>query len=484
MSIDWTLIIEIIYFLNVILAIITVFRQPRDIAAIWAWLLVLLLLPVVGFIMYAFVGRQLPKNKLFRVKSHVQMQLDERLQQQRDAIGNEDLPADLVSNSERALVQMFKTSDQAFLARKNRVKIYTDGKALFHDIIEDIQRATSSVNIEFYTFYNDKIGNEILNLLVKKAKAGVEVRVIYDPWGSMGTYRSFFKPLIEAGGYVEAFLARSAILDFRLNFRDHRKIVVVDGKVGYVGGFNIGDQYLGRKEKFGYWRDTHLRITGSGVFGLQSRFFLDWNATAKAGQLPVDHIEPKYFPLTTVKGDTNLQIVSSGPDSALQQIKMGYIKMIQSAHKTLWIQSPYLIPDDSVLDALRISVMAGVDVRIMIPHMPDHPFVYRATQYYAHQLAKQGVKIYYYEAGFLHAKTMVIDGRIASVGSANMDYRSYKLNFEINAFLYDEKLAQQLADIFEMDMRKSRRITAEMFDNQSFYLRFKQNFSRLLSPIL
>lgn len=192
MSIDWTLIIEIIYFLNVILAIITVFRQPRDIAAIWAWLLVLLLLPVVGFIMYAFVGRQLPKNKLFRVKSHVQMQLDERLQQQRDAIGNEDLPADLVSNSERALVQMFKTSDQAFLARKNRVKIYTDGKALFHDIIEDIQRATSSVNIEFYTFYNDKIGNEILNLLVKKAKAGVEVRVIYDPWGSMGTYRSFF----------------------------------------------------------------------------------------------------------------------------------------------------------------------------------------------------------------------------------------------------------------------------------------------------
>ncbi|WP_288530297.1 cardiolipin synthase [uncultured Secundilactobacillus sp.] len=484
MSIDWTLIIEIIYFLNVILAIITVFRQPRDIAAIWAWLLVLLLLPVVGFIMYAFVGRQLPKNKLFRVKSHVQMQLDERLQQQRDAIGNEDLPADLVSNSERALVQMFKTSDQAFLARKNRVKIYIDGKALFHDIIEDIQRATSSVNIEFYTFYNDKIGNEILNLLVKKAKAGVEIRVIYDPWGSMGTYRSFFKPLIEAGGYVEAFLARSAILDFRLNFRDHRKIVVVDGKVGYVGGFNIGDQYLGRKEKFGYWRDTHLRITGSGVFGLQSRFFLDWNATAKAGQLPVDHIEPKYFPLTTVKGDTNLQIVSSGPDSALQQIKMGYIKMIQSAHKTLWIQSPYLIPDDSVLDALRISVMAGVDVRIMIPHMPDHPFVYRATQYYAHQLAKQGVKIYYYEAGFLHAKTIVIDGRIASVGSANMDYRSYKLNFEINAFLYDEKLAQQLADIFEMDVRKSRRITAEMFDNQSFYLRFKQNFSRLLSPIL
>lgn len=484
MSINVTLVFEIIYFLNLILAIITVFRQPRDIAAIWAWLLVLILLPVVGFIMYAFVGRQLPRNKLFRVQSHVQMQLDERLQQQWNDIRDDNLPADLVSNSARDIVQMFKTSDQAFLARKNQVKIYTDGKTLFHDIIKDIQCSTSSVNIEFYTFYNDNIGNEILDLLIKKARDGVEIRVVYDPWGSMGTHLSFFKPLIEAGGYVEAFLTRSAVWDFRINFRDHRKIVVIDGKIGYVGGINIGDQYLGRAKKFGYWRDTHLRITGSGVFGLQSRFFLDWNATTKDGYLPVNHIEPKYFPLTQVMGNTNLQIVSSGPDSELQQIKMGYIKMIQSAHKQLWIQSPYLIPDDSVMDSLRISVMAGVDVRIMIPNMPDHLFVYRATQYYAHQLAKLGVKIYYYEAGFLHAKTIVIDDRIASVGSANMDYRSYKLNFESNAFLYDERLAKQLADIFEIDIQNSRLITAKMFDKQSVYLKFKQNFSRLLSPIL
>ncbi len=484
MDITMTMIGEGVYLINVILAIIIIFRQRRDIAAIWAWLLVLFLLPVIGFVIYAFLGRQLPKNKLFKVKSDVQLQLDELLAQQRQELGTENLPADLVSNSVTSLVKMFQTANHAFLARKNRVRIIADGKQLFHEMIEDIERAKSSVHIEFYAFKNDQIGKQIRDLLVRKALAGVEVRVIYDPFGSLGAFRSFFKSLIDAGGYVEPFLARSAIMDFRLNFRDHRKIVVVDGRVGYVGGFNIGDQYLGRSKKFGYWRDTHLRITGSAVFGLQGRFILDWNATASEGLLPADHIETRYFPLTHVKGDTNMQIVSSGPDSDLQQIKMGYIRLIQSAKKRVWIQSPYLIPDDSVMDAIRIAVMAGVDVRIMIPQMPDHPFVYRATQYYAHELAKDGVKIYYYENGFIHSKTMVVDDRLASVGSANMDYRSFKLNFEVNAFLYDEKLAVQLAELFEKDQRLSRLMTAEAFDNQSLYLRFKQSFCRLLSPIL
>lgn len=484
MDITMTMIGEGVYLINVILAIIIIFRQRRDIAAIWAWLLVLFLLPVIGFVIYAFLGRQLPKNKLFKVKSDVQLQLDELLAQQRQELGTENLPADLVSDSVKSLVKMFQTANHAFLARKNRVRIIADGKQLFHEMIEDIERAKSSVHIEFYAFKNDQIGKQIRDLLVRKALAGVEVRVIYDPFGSLGAFRSFFKSLIDAGGYVEPFLARSAIMDFRLNFRDHRKIVVVDGRVGYVGGFNIGDQYLGRSKKFGYWRDTHLRITGSAVFGLQGRFILDWNATASEGLLPADHIEMRYFPLTRVKGDTNMQIVSSGPDSDLQQIKMGYIRLIQSAKKRVWIQSPYLIPDDSVMDAIRIAVMAGVDVRIMIPQMPDHPFVYRATQYYAHELAKDGVKIYYYENGFIHSKTMVVDDRLASVGSANMDYRSFKLNFEVNAFLYDEKLAVQLAELFEEDQRLSRLMTAEAFDNQSLYLRFKQSFCRLLSPIL
>lgn len=485
MSVNYMLIFEIVVVINAALAFVTVFREKRDIAATWAWMLVLVLLPVVGFIAYAFIGRKLPKGRMFRLQHQVAVQLNERLTQQREQLGTEIMPADKISHSVINMVNMFMETDQAFLARQNRVKIFTDGHELFHTMLEDIERAHSSIHIEFYTFYNDKIGNEILNILVKKAAAGVEVRVIYDPWGSMGTWKRFFKPLMDVGGHVEPFLGtRSAVIDFRLNFRDHRKIVTIDGQVGYVGGFNIGDQYLGRKEKFGYWRDTHLRIVGSGVFSLQARFMLDWNATDKDHPFNDRKIDTRYFPLSKVKGNTSLQIVSSGPDSDLQQIKMGYMRLIQTAEKSLWIQTPYLIPDDSVLDSLRIAAMAGIDVRIMIPDKPDHAFVYRATQYYARQLADDGVKIYYYHNGFIHAKTIVVDGRIASVGSANMDYRSFKLNFEINAFIYDEGIACQLENIFEKDMQHSELITPEMFDQQSLYLKFKQTASRLLSPIL
>lgn len=299
----------------------------------------------------------------------------------------------------------------------------------------------------------------------------------------MGTKREFFKQLRKNGGQAEPFLGvGSNILDSRLNFRDHRKIVVIDGQTGYVGGFNIGDQYLGRSEKFGYWRDTHLRIIGAGTFSLQQRFILDWNATSK---VPIVRYRQYFLVNKLAKdGNTSLQIVTSGPDSDVEQIKLGYLKMINSAKERLWIQSPYLIPDDSVLDALRIAVKSGVDVRIMIPCKPDHVFVYRASQYYARQLAEAGATIYFYDNGFLHAKTMVADGILASVGSANMDFRSFKLNFEINAFMYDEEISKQLEQLYLEDIQKSTVMTANMFRKQSLWLRFKQTFSRLLSPIL
>ncbi|WP_404821251.1 cardiolipin synthase [Lactiplantibacillus carotarum] len=475
-------IINVIVIINAVAAVITVFRDRRDIAATWAWLLVLIMIPVAGFIAYAFIGRKLPKNRLFRLKKETQIRLEEMIQRQRDELGSELMPADAVTSSVRGMVSLFLNSDGALLSRKNRVKIFTDGHEKFHAMFQDIEAAQKHVHIEYYTFYNDKIGNELLHLLERKAAEGVDVRVLYDPWGSMGTFRSFFKHLEELGGHARPFLgAHSAILDFRLNFRDHRKIVVTDGRVGYVGGFNVGDQYLGRDKKFGYWRDTHLRIVGSGVFELQERFIRDWNAT------DAEHrIDPtiEMFPVIKVKGNTSLQIVSSGPDNDGQQIKMGYIKMITTAQHRLWIQSPYLIPDDSVLDAIRIAAMSGVDVRIMVPDKPDHAFVYRATQYYAHELAESGVKIYYYNNGFIHAKTMVIDGQVASVGSANMDFRSFKLNFEVNAFLYDTDLAKELETVFLRDQDLSSLITVQDFENQPFWLKFKQTFSRLLSPIL
>lgn len=380
---------------------------------------------------------------------------------------------------------LFQSIDESFLSRHNQVDIFTDGNQLFKKMFDDIAAAKESIHIEFYSIYNDKIGNQLRTLLEQKAAEGVEVRVLYDSWGSMGVNPSFYANLRELGGYATPFLmTRSNIFDFRINYHDHRKIVVIDGKLGYIGGFNVGDQYLGRSPKFGPWRDTHLRVIGGAVFGMQRRFIGDWNASVRNKESRIIHYHP-YFPEIKVhNGTTALQTVASGPDGELEKIKMGYLRLINAAQDHIWIQTPYLIPDDSILDALRVAAHSGIDVRIMIPCKPDHPFVYRATQFYAKTLAHEGVTIYVYQRGFLHAKTMMIDGRMASVGSANMDFRSFKLNFEINAFIYDLQLTDQLEQTFVNDIRDSRVMTTERFDQQSRWLKFKQYFSRLLSPIL
>lgn len=479
-------IIDFVILANEVLALITVFREEREISATWAWLLVLSFLPVIGFIIYAFVGRKLPKKRLFRFQDKDNERIHQVLEEQLRLHSNpKGIKADEVSYSARNLVKLFKNSDISDLSRRNHIKIFIEGNDLFNKMLRDLNKAKSSINIEFYTFYNDEIGNQVLDMLVKKAKQGVKVHVIYDSFGSLGTTRRFFKPLTKAGGMAEPFLhTHSAITDFRINFRDHRKIVVIDGKIGYVGGFNIGDQYLNRKKKFGNWRDTHLRIIGSAVYNLQAQFILDWNVTDIHRQIDEVNNKDFYFPPTYQDGSTNVQIVSSGPDTSLQQIKLGYIKLIQTAKNYCWIQTPYLIPDDSTTDAIKSAAMSGVDIRIMVPCKPDHPFVYRATQYYAKQLAKYGVKIYFYRKGFLHAKTIVVDGKVSSVGSANFDFRSFKLNFEINAFLYDESISNQLRSIYIQDMRDSTLETVESMSKQPIWLRFKQVFSRLFSPIL
>ncbi|GAP00106.1 cardiolipin synthase [Fructobacillus ficulneus] len=481
-----------IYVINTVVALITVLREPRDISATWAWILVLTLIPVVGFIIYSFAGRKLSHRRLFAyqdqdttaMRQHIAdlMTQTESLNRDIDPHQNESVAS---VRQGRSLVTLFQNINQTALATKNHVKIFTAGQDLFEQMKADLRAAQESINIEFYTFYADELGSEILDILVDRAKAGVAVHVIYDALGSFGTTKKFFKPLEEAGGHAGPFLKRRlTLIDFQLNFRDHRKMVVIDGEVGYVGGFNIGDQYLGRDKKFGHWRDTHLRLTGSAVYFLQAHLILDWNASAPKNQIPVT--EPCYFPKLKAEnqGHSNLQIVTSGPESDDEQIKMGYIRLIQLAKERCWIQTPYLIPDDSTFDALRIAANSGVDVRIMVPCMPDHPFVYRATQYYASQLAKYGVKVYYYDNGFLHAKTVVVDNHLASVGSANFDFRSFKLNFEVNAFLYDSKLAQELSRDFENDLKSATEQTVVDFANQGRWLTFKQYIARLLAPIL
>lgn len=483
----WILIVVLV--INVTAAIITVFKDKRDIAATWAWLLVLFMLPIVGFIIYLFVGKKISSNRLFDLQEQEKLGIDQLVDLQKTQWDERDLiPKDeVLSEGNRELTRLFLDIDHAILTKHNQVKIYTDGLTKFAALIKDIKQAKDHIHIEYYTFYDDKIGNQILRILEKKALQGVKVRIIYDSLGSRGMRHNFFRQLEKNGGEAEPFFGTKSapIHSPRINYRDHRKVVVIDGKVGYIGGFNIGDQYLGRMRKFGYWRDTHIRVVGNVVAALQTRFLMDWNATVKnvpnAGPI---RYQDNYYPLVHGKGKTSIQIVSSGPDNDRQAIRRGYFKMINNARKYVYIQTPYLIPDDSIMDALEVAKQSGVDVRVMIPCMPDHPFVYRATEYYAKQLTEQGVKIYRYDKGFLHSKTVVVDDQISSVGSANLDFRSFKLNFEANAFLYGNSFAKKMKQIFEKDEQDCTLLDNEFFAKQSWWRKFKQYFSRLLSPIL
>lgn len=470
-------------------AVVTVFWEKKDIAVIWAWLLVLILLPGVGFILYLFVGKGINSSKIFDLKEQERLGINQLAELQKEQWEKNRLifAGEKISAGNMELPRLFLDIDQAILTEHNYVEILTDGTEKFKVLLDDIRHAQNHVHIEYYTFYNDQIGNQVRAALEEVARRGVEVRVIYDSFGSRGTTHQFFKRLEALGGRAEPFFGtkKAPIHSPRLNYRDHRKIVVIDGRVGYIGGFNIGDQYLGRKPKFGYWRDTHLRVQGNVVIALQSRFLMDWNATVKNTRHNQQvSYQDQYFPLISNVGHTSMQIVSSGPDSEKEAIKLGYFKMINNARKYIYIQTPYLIPDDAIIEALMVAQMSGVEVRIMIPAFPDHPFVYRATEYYAKHLTDLGIKVYKYHHGFLHAKTVVVDDQVASVGSANLDFRSFKLNFEANAFLYGEQFAHQLKTIFEKDQERAVLLTPEYFAKQSRWLKFKQEFSRLLSPIL
>lgn len=470
-------------------AVVTVFWEKKDIAVIWAWLLVLILLPGVGFILYLLVGKGINSSKIFDLKEQERLGINQLAEIQKEQWEKNRLifAGEKISAGNMELPRLFLDIDQAILTEHNYVEILTDGTEKFKVLLDDIRHAKNHVHIEYYTFYNDQIGNQVRAALEEVAWRGVEVRVIYDSFGSRGTTHQFFKRLEALGGRAEPFFGtkKAPIHSPRLNYRDHRKIVVIDGRIGYIGGFNIGDQYLGRKPKFGYWRDTHLRVQGNAVIALQSRFLMDWNATVKNTRHNQQvSYQDQYFPLISNVGHTSMQIVSSGPDSEKEAIKLGYFKMINNARKYIYIQTPYLIPDDAIIEALMVAQMSGVEVRIMIPAFPDHPFVYRATEYYAKHLTDLGIKVYKYHHGFLHAKTVVVDDQVASVGSANLDFRSFKLNFEANAFLYGEQFAHQLKTIFEKDQEQAVLLTPEYFAKQSRWRKFKQEFSRLLSPIL
>lgn len=475
------IVLTAIYLINFILVVDLIFRGKRNIDNTLTWIVILVLVPPVGFILYAMFGRSIAKKNMFSVKEKEDKVIKDKILESYVEIESN---LDPYLDENKDIIYTLANSNNAHFTADNDVDIYPESNMFFNSLLEELKKAEEYINIQFYIFKDDRIGKEIIEILKEKAQSGVEVRLLYDAVGGRNLSRKAVKEMKEAGVQVANFFPSFLnIINFNINFRNHRKIVVIDGKVGFVGGFNVGDEYLGRDPKFGEWRDTHIRLTGSCVIDLSMRFLLDWRYTTK------ENLDlAKYFTKKREKstGNVGIQIVSSGPDiTELDEIKYGYMKMIQKARDYVYIQSPYLILDKTLMETLKVACLSGVDVRIMIPSKPDHPFVYWASYSYAGELLNYGAKIYTYGGdAFLHAKTIVYDDSVASIGTANMDIRSFELNFEVNAFIYSEEKAREQRMIFERDIENSREITKEIYESRSTYIKIKESISRLLSPVL
>ncbi|MCR2805276.1 cardiolipin synthase [Paenibacillus soyae] len=473
----------IVMLLNIFLAITVIFLERRNASSTWAWLMVLFFVPVLGFILYLILGQKVRKRKLNKLLGDNQRIIEDAMEKQKLELKNRRL---LPEGSELAgyqdMMYMNLATGYALYTSNNEIAIFTDGHHKFDSLIADIEAAEHHIHLEYYIVRDDALGRRLVEALARKAMQGVEVRFLYDHIGSSNLPRRFFRELRAAGGTEAAFFpSRIPYLNMKINYRNHRKLAIIDGRIGYIGGFNIGDEYLGLNAHFGEWRDTHLKVAGGAVLQMQAQFMMDWNL-ATSGRV---ELSPNYFPLPKVSvGHIGMQLVASGPDTEYQEIKNAYIKMISSAKETICLQTPYFVPDESLMTALRIAALSGVKVSIMLPSKPDHFFVYWATHSYLGELLASGVQVYLYENGFLHAKTLVVDGKAASVGTANLDIRSFKLNFEMNAFIYDTETSSRLEAIFREDIRLSRQLTMRDYAERPLFNRFRESISRLLSPIL
>ena len=474
---------NVFFWISLCLMVLLVFFERKDPKTLWAWLLVLTFMPAAGLLLYVLAGQNYRRKKLFHLKE-MEDELQQTLTVQERLLA---LPGRPVAGREMAgfdsLIRYNLQAADAVLTVDNSWEIFTEGKALYGELTAQIRAAEAYIHILSYIIRRDEVFAALEEELAKKAAAGVKVRLLVDAMGTRQLRRKDLERLrqkgIQVGVFFPAVLGR---LQPRINYRNHRKIIVIDGRAGFIGGFNIGREYVGKDEKLGHWRDTHLELTGSAALLLNVRFAQDWNYACRE-DLFADRTlfvpRPEAY-----RGHALVQIIASGPDSRWQNIRNNYVRLFHMARKRIYIQTPYFIPDEAVLQALRMAALSGVDVRLMIPCKPDHPFVYRATCSYAGELLDAGARCFRYMDGFLHAKCVVVDGLACCCGTANMDIRSFCLNFEVNAVIYDRALAERMEDIFREDLRACQEITKEAYAKRGLGVRLGEQFSRLLSPIL
>lgn len=463
-----------------------IFLERKEPVYIFAWTLLLVFIPLLGFVLYLIFGNgpKFIKRKSFKGKKKWDELYSHYMQENHRQI---EIREGKDSNY-TSLMKLNLNAGKSLVTTKNEVKIYTNGVDKFQDLFKDIRNAKSTIHVIYYIFRADDIGLEFIRILEEKALEGVEVRVVYDDLGSIHTPSKAFRQLIKNGGEVYKFFpAKYKVLGLNINYRNHRKIVVIDSEIAYTGGMNVGVEYLSKGKKLTPWRDTHIRIVGESVSMLQIRFLQDFMYAAHEalGDETLRERFEQFFPpkdFSHLK-EQYIQVVSSGPDTGGQELKNSFIKMLYIAQRTIDIQTPYFIPDTAFFEAIRSAALSNVRIRIMIPKLKDSHFVGRVTDSHFKELIDMGVEVYLYE-GFIHAKTLTIDNKMTTIGTANLDIRSFKLNFEVNTFIYDSQIAEEMTQIFEDDLLCTHRVTYEDEKNKKWYVRVEESIYRLLSLVM
>jgi cardiolipin synthase len=408
------------------------------------------------------------------------MSLDRLIQDQLIRLSKKVFIRDPRLVSKRHLMNLLLNNSKALITECNKIRVLNNGRQTFGSIIYEMENARHHIHLEFYIIEDDQIGNRIKEILIRKALAGCDVKVLYDDLGSWSLSRRYVRELTSSGVKVINFMpVRTYAFANKLNFRLHRKIIVVDGRVGFVGGINIADRYLRGLGKNNRWRDTHLRLEGESVRSLQAIFLLDWNY---AGQ--TEDYDLRYFPENTVTDRKLVQIVASGPDSDWESIMQAYFAAIATATQYVYISTPYFLPNQSILTALKTAALSGIDVKLLLPERNDSWMVWRSSRSYVNELLEAGVHIYFYLKGFTHSKLMIVDDVFSSVGTANMDIRSFNQDFEANALIYDEEITRQLKQDFEEDIENSKEILIAEWDKRMAVEKVQESVARMFSPLL
>ncbi len=478
-NLPWILLV--IYLVTIFSTAAMIIHEKRDPAKTSTWVLLIILLPIIGLVFYIFFGQNRRKEKIFNRKGFQDLEQIEYLSHLQIANfrRNKHNFNSKISNH-LSVITLLLNNSKALLTEFNDISIFQNGQQAFDSIIDSLYSATSSIHIEFYIINNDKIGNRIKNILITKAKEGVKVRLLFDDVGSWSLPKKYINELREAGVEVFPFMeVKFPLLTSKVNYRNHRKIVVVDGMVAYLGGMNIADRYIEGSRRLGQWHDTLLKIEGEAVHSLQVIFLLDWYFVTG----DIVNNRTLYFPEIKVTNYHPLQIVTSGPDSDWASIMQVFFHAITRATHHIYISSPYFIPNESILTALKTAALSGVDVRIILPGKSDSTVVYWSSLSFVSELLDAGIKVYLFQNGFDHSKLIMIDSAFSSVGSANMDIRSFEDNFEVAAIIYDEQITKNLESSFMDKLIQCQIITTENWSKRPLKHSYKEAMARLISPL-